>query len=85
MRARIHTSRSERRHAARRRGRSAPAEPCQVPPRTADACSDPAVARVRDSGGPLDAACYSCQCGYVFVARVSTSVTCPHCNTGQAW
>ncbi|MFP5361993.1 MAG: hypothetical protein ACLGI5_04620 [Thermoleophilia bacterium] len=41
--------------------------------------------RMRDAGGPDDRACYSCGCGFVFVAPVSTSVQCPHCDTGQAW
>lgn len=41
--------------------------------------------RMRDAGGPDDRACYSCSCGYVFVAPVSTSVRCPHCDTTQAW
>ncbi|HVF79769.1 MAG TPA: hypothetical protein VNA28_15840 [Solirubrobacteraceae bacterium] len=41
--------------------------------------------RMRDSGGPDDRACYSCGCGFVFVAPVSTSVQCPHCDAGQAW
>lgn len=41
--------------------------------------------RLRDAGGPDDRACYSCGCGYVFVAPVSTSVQCPHCDTTQAW
>ena len=38
------------------------------------------------SGGPLeDTAVYSCQCGYVFEASVSTTVGCPHCGHTQAW
>jgi hypothetical protein len=45
----------------------------------------PAERRMRDAGGPDDRACYSCGCGYVFVAPVSTSVQCPHCDTAQAW
>ncbi|WP_028063627.1 hypothetical protein [Solirubrobacter soli] len=32
-----------------------------------------------------DAALYSCACGYVFKAAVTTSVGCPHCGTHQAW
>jgi hypothetical protein len=32
-----------------------------------------------------DAALYSCSCGYVFKAAVTTSVGCPHCGTAQAW
>ena len=41
--------------------------------------------RMRDAGGPDDRACYSCGCGFIFVAPVSTSVRCPHCDTQQAW
>lgn len=41
--------------------------------------------RARESGGPLDRAQYACSCGYVFDAEVSTSVSCPHCGTPQAW
>ena len=32
-----------------------------------------------------DTAPYSCWCGYVFTAPVSTTVECPHCGGGQAW
>jgi hypothetical protein len=46
---------------------------------------DPAVLRVREAGGPVDHAAYSCECGYFFSAAVSTTVSCPHCGTGQAW
>ena len=45
----------------------------------------PAERRMRDAGGPDDRACYSCGCGFVFVAPVSTSVQCPHCDAEQAW
>ena len=41
--------------------------------------------RSREAGGPQDSACYSCDCGYVFSAAVSTSVCCPHCGHDQAW
>jgi hypothetical protein len=41
--------------------------------------------RARESGGPIDQAHYSCSCGLAFEAPVSTSVSCPHCGTGQAW
>jgi rubrerythrin len=41
--------------------------------------------RARESGGPDDRAMYTCACGYVFEADVSTSVACPHCGAGQAW
>ncbi|HEY6396883.1 MAG TPA: hypothetical protein VIX82_05465 [Solirubrobacteraceae bacterium] len=36
-------------------------------------------------GPPEDRALYSCGCGFVFQAAVSTSVACPHCGSGQAW
>ena len=32
-----------------------------------------------------DTATYSCGCGYVFTAPVSTTVDCPHCGADQAW
>jgi hypothetical protein len=32
-----------------------------------------------------DQAMYSCACGYIFQAAVSTSVGCPHCGGSQAW
>ena len=40
---------------------------------------------MRDAGGPDDRACYSCGCGYLFEAAVTTSVACPNCDTVQAW
>jgi len=52
-------------------------EPVAEPP-------DP-EARVREAGGPEDHASYTCSCGMVFAAPVSTSVSCPRCGTGQAW
>jgi hypothetical protein len=45
----------------------------------------PAERRMRDAGGPDDRATYSCGCGFLFEAPVSTSVSCPHCHTVQAW
>jgi hypothetical protein len=56
----------------------APVEPPPAPELSAEA-------RLRASGGPDDQAAYQCSCGYVFEADVSTSVSCPHCGTGQAW
>ncbi|MCW3014281.1 MAG: hypothetical protein JWO02_1373 [Solirubrobacterales bacterium] len=41
--------------------------------------------RMRESGGPEDNATYSCACGMVFEAAVSTDVSCPSCGAGQAW
>jgi hypothetical protein len=46
---------------------------------------DTAVARVREAGGPIDNASYTCACGFVFAASVSTTVACPHCGAAQAW
>ena len=54
-------------------------------PEPADHTPDPAVQRVRHAGGPIDRASYTCDCGYVFLASVSTTVACPHCNATQAW
>lgn len=45
----------------------------------------PAERRIRAAGGPDDRACYSCGCGYIFEALVTTTVSCPHCATVQAW
>jgi hypothetical protein len=56
-----------------------------VPDPTGLAVPDPAVLRVREAGGPVDQACYTCACGYLFVASVSTTVSCPHCGARQAW
>ncbi len=84
MRARIPQTFQRPRPAPPRRGHQrsdrpepvATPEPC-VPP-------DP-EARVREAGGPEDRACYTCTCGMVFEAAVSTSVACPHCGGRQAW
>ena len=60
-----------------------------VPPRQAPAPPvpdvDTDVRRHREAGGPIDRAEYSCACGLVFEADVSTSVQCPHCSAAQAW
>ena len=91
MRVRLNTLTRERRKAdvQRRihfkpvREQPAPAEPA------ADVDSDEpshrADSRERASGGPTDRAHYTCSCGYVFHADVSTSVICPHCKATQAW
>ena len=49
------------------------------------AVQDMTVTRVRRAGGPIDNACYTCSCGFVFAASVSTTVRCPHCGADQAW
>jgi hypothetical protein len=59
------------------------AAPPPAPPATEDDLAD--ERRARESGGPEDRAMYTCSCGYVFQAEVSTSVACPHCGAGQAW
>jgi hypothetical protein len=41
--------------------------------------------RQRQGGATQDQALYTCQCGFVFSAVVSTSVGCPHCGGTQAW
>jgi hypothetical protein len=67
---------------ARRRGsqRRADADRRRVP-----SSADTASARVRAAGGPSDLAHYSCECGFQFLAPVSTTVACPHCGARQAW
>jgi hypothetical protein len=44
-----------------------------------------AASRRRQASAPEDTALYSCGCGFVFAAQVSTSVDCPHCGGTQAW
>ena len=44
-----------------------------------------AASRRREGGAPQDQAVYTCSCGFVFEAHVSTSVGCPHCGGTQAW
>ena len=39
----------------------------------------------RRASGCEDRALYTCSCGYVFTASVSTTVGCPHCGSTQAW
>ncbi len=57
--------------------------------RTAGAAPQPRTAvpgrSPRDHLPLQDNALYSCHCGFVFEAAVSTTVDCPHCGTGQAW
>lgn len=47
--------------------------------------ADTEESRVRAAGGPEDLATYTCSCGLMFSAPVSTTVACPHCGAGQAW
>ncbi|HTY97659.1 MAG TPA: hypothetical protein VMB91_11510 [Solirubrobacteraceae bacterium] len=67
-------------HRARGRDRAEARQPAVTHPRR-----DHAAQRVREAGGPLDSASYTCGCGLFFSAPVSTSVTCPRCGAGQAW
>jgi hypothetical protein len=76
------------RHSRRHRPKKRP--PVSAHRRTAEPTPEPqlrdiAVERVRAAGGPLDQASYSCECGFMFAAPVSTTVACPHCGAGQAW
>jgi hypothetical protein len=82
MRVRPNREKSESRHrgGVLRRPHASPA-PATPEPET-DLTDE---RRMRESGGPDDRAMYTCSCGYVFEADVTTSVTCPHCGTGQAW
>ena len=55
--------------------------------RQASRARPPRSARERNQRANVseDAALYSCSCGYVFKAAVTTSVGCPHCGSAQAW
>jgi rubrerythrin len=71
-------------------GRPAPAreeDPVAEQQAHPEALADEHVAerRHRASVAPEDVAHYVCSCGFQFQASVSTSVSCPHCGTGQAW
>jgi hypothetical protein len=76
------TTRLPKRRRARP-ARSARPEPPQPAPEPPSQSSETQAAR--RAGGPEDHALYSCMCGYVFTAEVTTSVGCPHCGTEQAW
>jgi len=77
-------SRAARQAAEAVRQRQA-AEPLAHPESVPRLDRDLDVQRVRTAGGPRDRACYTCSCGYLFTADVSTSVSCPHCGAPQAW
>ncbi len=79
------------RPAGRSDGRAAATAPADSPT-DASAGSDPALSakplapgRRRELGPVQDQALYTCECGFVFKAAVSTSVGCPHCGGTQAW
>ena len=90
MRARIPYPRLRRRPRLRDGRSPGPHQPA-VPdpaPRIEDALpdvADAAVMRVRRAGGPVDEASYTCGCGCVFTAAVSTTVSCPRCQASQPW
>ena len=76
-----------RRNAAAAGGAQAAAGATPVTPNGAAPASG-AVANGRQFREDLpdeDHAIYTCECGYVFEADVSTSVGCPHCGRHQAW
>jgi len=79
----LHPLREPRRARARREGHRKAARTAVGAPAAAVPNAD--VKRVRAAGGPVDRASYSCACGYLFSAEVSTTVSCPHCGAGQAW
>jgi len=87
LRSRFTRPRQQRRHPHRRVGDEiAPPAPDGAPEwreRQRELARE--LERARTAGGPLDEACYSCACGFVFTAAVSTSVACPHCGCQQAW
>jgi hypothetical protein len=89
MRPRLpHTLGEPRNRRARRSRRGDKAQATALAPARQSApvrVSDPDLRRAREAGGPIDHAAYSCECGYRFVAPVSTTVHCPHCGVGQAW
>jgi hypothetical protein len=54
-------------------------------PTASQTATAPARERNKRANLTQDAALYSCGCGYVFTAPVTTSVGCPHCGSAQAW
>jgi hypothetical protein len=70
---------------SRRPDRSVHPAPRPAPAPPAAKVDHPHERRARESGGPIDNAQYTCSCGMVFDAPVSTSVECPNCGAGQAW
>ena len=81
-------ARGTRRHREGRLGRVAErvgASRFSEPTRATTAHGNVAASRRREGGAPQDQAVYTCSCGFVFEAHVSTSVGCPHCGGTQAW
>jgi hypothetical protein len=77
--ARLRRHREERPVRGAGRGEEAPKAPEPI------MTQSPSQRRRREAGAPTDAAMYTCDCGFVFKALVSTSVDCPHCGGAQAW
>ena len=80
-----HSTDTERPRTRRRRKRAAAARTTNLHLAAPASGQDAIVARVRLAGGPIDNASYTCACGFVFAASVSTTVRCPHCGADQAW
>jgi hypothetical protein len=59
--------------------------PARLLKRRSEAPVSPGRERNKRANVSEDAALYSCGCGYVFKAAVTTSVGCPHCGSDQAW
>jgi hypothetical protein len=60
-------------------------EAAEVAEATPEAAEHLAERRHRECVACEDSALYSCGCGFQFTAPVTTSVTCPHCGSAQAW
>lgn len=76
------------RHLPFRRPARTRSRPPARTPRRGPVASDPPtleMRRAQRTPAPEDRAFYTCGCGYAFVAKVTTSVACPHCGSGQAW
>lgn len=80
-----HPADTERPRRHRRRKRTATPRTTNLHLAAPASRQDATVARVRLAGGPIDNASYTCSCGFVFAASVSTTVACPHCGASQAW
>jgi hypothetical protein len=68
----------------RRPGRAGEHAPAVRQPTGDQAVATPLRNR-RQGGESEDRALYTCSCGFVFDALVSTSVGCPQCGKTQAW
>lgn len=66
-------------------GRHAESNGLQMEPHGRFADAHHETRRAREAGPPQDEALYTCQCGLIFQAPVSTSVGCPQCGDSQAW